>query len=264
MTRNAALLERAEVFYDTNVGGKLAGYVEGNDRVERAWRTIESWVRPTPRRVLEIGCAIGDICWRMSRVWPEADIVGLDVSGKSVEIATRLFEDPRITFVQGTVTATSLTGVFDTIVMLDVYEHIPRSDRPEVHQSLKRLLSDDGQVVMSFPTPQHLAWLRQSQPEEIQPVDEDVTPEVILALAEDTTTDVVLYQKVDVWHEGDYAHAVLRRQTWVPGGRPRPRPREGLTRQLQRYLSRGRPDRLRAERLKRVHERMGPDSYPGK
>src|SRR5687767_2028047 len=86
MTRNAALLERAEVFYDTNVGGKLAGYVEGNDRVERAWRTIESWVRPTPRRVLEIGCAIGDICWRMSRVWPEADIVGLDVSGKSVEI----------------------------------------------------------------------------------------------------------------------------------------------------------------------------------
>jgi SAM-dependent methyltransferase len=238
VTADAALLERAEIFYDTNVGGKLEGFVEGNDRVEAAWRTVESWVRHSPRRVLEIGCAVGDICWRMNRVWPGTDVVGLDVSGKSIEIATRLFAEPGITFVQGTVTAAPLSGSFDVIVMLDVYEHIPKGDRLAVHAALKRLLSDDGQIVLSFPTPQHLAWLREHQPDQIQPVDEDISPEVILTLAGETGTDVVLYQNVNVWHEGDYAHAVLRRQTGFPGARTRAPRRDGLAGRLQRYWSR--------------------------
>ena len=264
MTADAALLERAEAFYDANVIGKLEGFVEGNDRVDRAWRTLESWVHPAPRRILEVGCAVGDICWRMSRTWADADVVGLDVSGRSIEIATQLFAEPRLRFLQGTVTTAPLSGVFDLILMVDVYEHIPRVDRPAVHAALARLLGEDGQMFLSFPTREHLAWLREHHPDQIQPVDEDVDASVILALAGDTGTDVVLYQKVDVWHEGDYGHAVLRRRSWRPERPYRAPRRGGLAQRLQQYVGRRSAGPSRAERLTRVHERLGPDAYPGR
>ena len=48
MTADAALLSRAEAFYDAHVAGKLDGFVDGNDRVERAWRTLTGWAPPSP------------------------------------------------------------------------------------------------------------------------------------------------------------------------------------------------------------------------
>ena len=72
-------------FYDANISGKLEGFVEGNPRVERAWETIDNWASANPHRILEIGCGIGDICWRMSRRWTASQVEGLDISRKSKE-----------------------------------------------------------------------------------------------------------------------------------------------------------------------------------
>ena len=263
----AAILDRSEQFYDANVAGKLAGFVEGNDRVELAWQTLETWAPPNPARVLEVGCAIGDICWRMSRRWPDAEIVGVDISRKSIELAAQLFGGPSIRFVPGQLTTAAVTGPFDLVVMLDVYEHVPKPARAELHDALRRLLGDRGIVFLSFPTPEHLAWLREHRPEEIQPVDEDVDLPTIATLATDSKTDVALYKKVNVWHLGDYGHAVLRRETWKPHGKPqkpagKSQESVGFAQRLQRYWS-PRPNLTgtRAERLRRVRHRLGPDSY---
>src|SRR5439155_10736100 len=108
----------------------------------------------------------------------------------------------------------TFTDKFDLIVLMDVYEHIAVVDRLGLHQALKDLCNDHGRIVLSFPTPGYLAWLRQHQPDQIQPVDENISIETIAALASDTNTEVLLYQEVNVWHEGDYAHAVLGRRKW--------------------------------------------------
>ena len=253
-------------FYDANVTGKLDGFVDGNPRVERAWETVERWAASkNPRRVLELGCAIGDICWRMSRLWPEAEIVGLDVSPKSIEIANKLFGSPTLTFIEGTLTSAQFSNKFDLIIMLDVYEHIPASDRPALHAALSRLLSPNGQIILSFPTPEHLAWLREHHPEQIQPVDEDVSVPTILALASDTATEVALFQKVGVWYEGDYAHAVVsQRRPWT--GIDESSPSMSLGTKVRKFLALDAHSVLpaRAERLARVRERLGAACYPAK
>jgi len=255
MTHAPALLETAKAFYDSKVWAKLDGFIEGNPRVDLAWDRVQRWASPSPRRVLETGCGSGDVCWRMARAWPKSTVVGLDLSSKTIEVATKLFGGPQVRFVHGAVTSTDVWGTFDLIVMLDVYEHIPEADRWTLHSRLEQSLAEDGRIVLSFPTPEHLDWLREHHPEEIQPVDEDITPDVILALAKESRTSLALYQRVNVWHRGDYAHAVLTRQPWIPHAAPHARPAPG---RLQRYLWwRQSPDRSRAERRDMVRRRLG-------
>ncbi len=95
---------------------------------------------------------------------------------------------------------------------MDVYEHIAIEDRPGLHEALTDLLRDQSRIFLSFPTPRHQTWLRQYHPDQIQPVDEDVSIDTISALARDTRTEVVFYQEVGVWHDGDYAHGVLEKR----------------------------------------------------
>ena len=166
-------------YYDAHVQGKLRGFVEGNARVEWAWSTIDQSIVEPPAHVLEIGCGIGDLSWRMSRHWPRSRVVGLDVSQRSLELARALFADTRVEFCEGPLVKGRLTGHFDLIVLVDVYEHIAVSDRPALHDAIKTLRSQNGRIVLAFPTPRHLAWLRRHKPEEIQPVDEDITDDTM-------------------------------------------------------------------------------------
>jgi len=258
------ILNKSKTFYDAHVGRKLKDFVEGNERIKRAWSTIDQWAPPDVRRILEVGCGIGHICWRMTRRWPDADVVGLDISPESLRIARTLFPSSRLSFIEGPLVKGSLAGKFDLTVLMDVYEHIPVGDRSVLHEALAGLLNHTGRIVLSFPTPRHLAWLRHYQPDQIQPVDEDITIDTILALARDTGTEVWLYQEVGVWHEGDYAHAVLgRREAWVAGTKNY-QPGDGIRRRIRKLLL----DRVnpvvppRSQRHALVRQRLGSESYP--
>lgn len=260
-------LQEIKTYYDKHITGKLRGFVEGNLRVECAWQTIEKWMPKNPQRILEVGCGIGDICWRMTRRWSESEVVGLDISSKSLAIAQQLFNSPRLSFVEGTLGESVITGKFDLIVLMDVYEHIAVTDRPTLHQTLREVRSDQGRIILSFPTPRHLAWLRQHQPEQIQPVDENVNVATILALAEDTNTEILLYQEVDVWHEGDYAHVVLgKREGWVTAANSFLTNRRDIKRKIRQLLLNKTKPLVppRSRRLALVHERLGSEAYPNK
>lgn len=248
-------------YYDKHVASKLKGFVEVNARAERAWLTIEQWTQKNPQRILEVGCGIGDICWRMTRRWPESEVVGLDVSPKSLEIARKLFGSSRLSFVEGPLIKGKVIGKFDLIVLMDVYEHIAVADRSALHEALRELRSDGGRIVLAFPTPSKQANLRQCHPDQIQPVDEDIDLATILALAGDIKAEVLLYQEVNVWHEGDYAHAVLGKHNgWNPAANNR-----GIKAKLrQRLLGKAKPHLpSRSQRLALVHQRLGIKSYPG-
>jgi len=260
--------QEIKAYYDEHVTGKLTGFVEGNERVERAWLTVAQWAPANPRRILEIGCGIGDICWRMTRQWPGAEVTGMDISPKSLEIAHKLFTSPRLSFCEGTLTKEKIAGQFDLVVLIDVYEHIAAGERPELHRALKEIQSEAGRVVLSFPTPRHLAWLKAHQPDQIQPVDEDISLSTISKLAEATRNEVLLYQELGVWHQGDYAHAVLgRREGWDAVGNS---PGRSLKRRILhriRQLVSGRSEPLipsRSQRLARVREQLGSEYYLGR
>lgn len=246
-------------YYDVHVKDKIRNFIDGNERVERAWLTIEEWAPGAPQRVLEIGCGIGDICWRMSRRWPEAQVIGVDISSGSLEIARQLFGSPGLSFMEGPVAKGYPSGSFDLVVLMDVYEHIALFDRSALHEALRELRGGAGRLILSFPTPRHLLWLRQQHPEQIQPVDEDVTPDTVMTLARDTRTELMLYQEVGVWHQGDYAHAVLGEHGgWKPVSRPDAR-RGRLSERIVSVLRKDHAQPLvppRAQRLALVRKRL--------
>lgn len=198
-------------FYDRHAHELLEGFVAGNPRVDAAWETIRLWGPRAPSYIAEIGCGIGDICARMSENWPTASIVGVDISPRAIDLARRLFGSDRIRFHESRADELTVEGTFDLIAMIDTYEHIASPERDRLHESLRQMLSETGRIILSFPTPRHLEWLRMNAPDQIQPVDEDIDLGVVDRIAIETGTEVLLYKEISVWHEGDYAHAVLGR-----------------------------------------------------
>jgi 2-polyprenyl-3-methyl-5-hydroxy-6-metoxy-1,4-benzoquinol methylase len=214
---SARSLADIRAYYGSQVDRQLDDFIEGNPRIECAWSTLGRLAPTDPERILEIGCGIGSISWRMSQRWPRAEVVALDVSPELLRIGQALFASPRIRFVEGPLRTGLVEGYFDVVVLMDVYEHIARDDRREFHQALAGLLRDQAQVFLSAPTPRHLRWLRANFPHEIQPVDEDVTVETLLEFASTTGTNLCFYKEVDVWHRGDYLHAAfVRGPRWLP------------------------------------------------
>lgn len=202
-----------ESYYDDRVEGKLRDFTDFNPRIEAAVETLAEWAPLNPRRVLEIGCGIGATSWRMARAWPKAEVIGSDISPISVDVARTCFQLPNLTYRVGRIEEGSLDGVFDLIVMMDVYEHVALQDRARLHRAIKSMLSDESRIVFSVPTPLLQQTMRVSSPQDLQPVDEDVTMGHIVQLAADTDTHVLYFRELGVWQYGDYAHFVLGRYT---------------------------------------------------
>lgn len=204
-------LESVQAYYDERVDGKIRDFTHANPRIEAAIQLVAEWAPPTPKRVLEIGCGIGATSWRMARAWPEAEVIGTDVSSISIEVAKTCFQLPNLSYRAGLVKEGALVGRFDLVVLMDTYEHIALSDRATLHAALKSLLSDDARLILTVPTPSVLNLARETNPSELQPVDEDVTPSDIVVLAKETNNQLLYYREIGIWRYGDYAHVVLGR-----------------------------------------------------
>jgi len=255
-------------FYDSQTRRKLRDFIDGNDRVEAAWLMLTEWL-PTPcNSVLEVGCGIGFVSWRIASIIPHAKVLGLDVSPKSVEIATRLFKRPNLTFKEQLLLPGSLGERFDCVLLMDVYEHIEPAARGNLHAAVGEVLSDTGRVVLSFPSPWMLAWQRLHQPEEIQPIDEQITWREIGRFAADIGREVLCLKSVNVWHVGDYCHAVLGRIEFpTPLPRARSSSRSLKARVYNRVLSKvtrdsDRSRSSRRERLAMVRQAFGAKYDP--
>ncbi|MBV5327764.1 MAG: class I SAM-dependent methyltransferase [Chlorobium sp.] len=97
------------------------------------------------RSVMDFGCGIGGTTLMLSRAFPSARVVGVDISEVSIEEARR--KNDKIEFgcisdevFMGTV------GSFDLIYVANVFHHIPLSERTRVVGTLKSLLSPGGKI----------------------------------------------------------------------------------------------------------------------
>jgi SAM-dependent methyltransferase len=204
-------LETVRAYYDERIDEKIHDFTHINPRIEAAVQLIAEWAPPKPVRILEIGCGIGATSWRMARAWPEAEVVGADVSSASIEVAKTCFRLPNLSYRDILITEGVLGGEFDLVLLMDTYEHIALNDRRTLHEAIKSFLSEEARLVLTIPTPVALDYARSTNPSDLQPVDENVTPTDILVLAKETDTQLLYYREVGIWQYGDYAHLVLGR-----------------------------------------------------
>lgn len=198
-------------YYNEHTKFKLNDYIKANPRIIEAWKTLTKNMPMQPKRILEVGCGMGSICAKMNKKWPNAKITGVDISTESIALATKLFANEQLSFIQSLLSEDLFDEQFDLIIFMDVYEHIAVEDRPTVHASLKKLLKNKGRIFLSVPTPHNLKWCLVHKPETMQPVDEHISFDVIGKLAQGTDTEVQLYQTKDIWNVGDYTHVVLEK-----------------------------------------------------
>jgi len=84
-------------------------------------------------RLLEYGCGIGRNMPFLQQAFPDALVIGSDISAASLELARH--ENPDIQFIHEDETASSI-GKFDLILVAGVYHHIPINQRQDVTRIL--------------------------------------------------------------------------------------------------------------------------------
>lgn len=238
-------------FYDAQADLNIRRFVRGDARIDAAWRTVEAFAPSSPHSVLDLGCGIGEICWRAARKWPEASITGLDLSPRSISIGRKLFAEGQGGFANISFDVVeNLDGIDvpcqDLILLIDVIEHIAEEDLPALQDLIRRIAKRETRLIATFPTPEFLKWLRKHRPDEIQPVDRDVHPTELDELARRLGWSLLSYERMSVWRAGDYAHAVLGHHGLTGEFLTRKRPR----------LTRLRDDLQRLSRARLVRQRL--------
>jgi 2-polyprenyl-6-hydroxyphenyl methylase / 3-demethylubiquinone-9 3-methyltransferase len=146
---------------------------------------------PSPVKILDMGCGAGFLTHDMAKLGHE--VVGIDLSEESLQVAEKLDETGRIKYLQADVTKIPFPEAsFDVVCAMDLLEHI---ENPKaVVQEAARLLKPDGlfffhtfnRTILSWlvvikgvewcikNTPSHMHVLRLFiKPEELQEMCED-------------------------------------------------------------------------------------------
>jgi len=222
-------------YYD-EFGKRMVGdYVYSNNRVTRAIERIAEFVSPNTRRLLDVGCGIGISSAELARRHPQVEILAVDISPQNVRVAKSLFDRPHLSFEVSTLVDGTVQGVFDLIALVDVYEHIPRDTRPSFHKELGRLLSVNGTVVVTVPSPLLQRHMTEHEPAKLQIVDEVVDDACARQLACDLRAVILTFVYVSINRTNDYLHIVLQRNP--PYDFITPARKSGLHRLARRALS---------------------------
>jgi SAM-dependent methyltransferase len=98
--------------------------------------------------VLEVGCGNGN--FTVFLVQQCQQVTGIDLKQEYTDLAKkRLGKQSKVTIIQGDITKFQTENIFDTIVMLDVLEHIEND--VAVLQQLNKLLIPGGKLIIKVP-----------------------------------------------------------------------------------------------------------------
>ena len=111
-------------------------------------RQILACASGAPARILEVGCGEGAVTELLARLYPRAEILGIDITGR----VGRLYRGPRdrVRFLQVTVQdlAEEQAGVFDLVIISDVIHHVPQAMRNDLLGAVWRTLMPGGVLIL--------------------------------------------------------------------------------------------------------------------
>jgi SAM-dependent methyltransferase len=125
-----------------------ARFLEGTNAFDVA---VESVVEAQPRRLLEVGCGMGQFAAAVAER-TDAEVVATDLSPRMVEVASSRGLDARVANVEALPFA---DAEFDCAAANWMLYHVPDVDR--ALGELRRVLGDDGTLVATTIGAEHMA-----------------------------------------------------------------------------------------------------------
>lgn len=197
-------------FYNQFDKKLIKDYVLGNKRIVNAIKILGQFIPNNSKNILDIGCGLGWSSHEFSKAFPNTNVLAVDLSPVLIETASKLFDSQEnLRFEANDLTQKLPDNVYNAIVMIDVYEHIPFSERAAFHKSIKSILSNNGRLILACPSKYHQSYLRNTNPLGLQPVDEDVDFEAIKIIANDIGGEVIFFEYQNIWRNYDYLYAVI-------------------------------------------------------
>lgn len=124
-------VDRARLVAQTRL---FRGYIEKN---------AKQFVGENIKSILDLGCGEGQITQVLARLYPTAQVVGIDRDEKAIEAAQRAAKDiPNIKFEVGDVLKELPAGPFDLVYESIVLQHVPGT--PKVLNAIYNVLKPGG------------------------------------------------------------------------------------------------------------------------
>jgi 2-polyprenyl-3-methyl-5-hydroxy-6-metoxy-1,4-benzoquinol methylase len=174
-----------------------------NYRIEAAKKLVRRFV-PKNSKVLEVGCGNGLITAELCKV--AKSVTATDLSAVAMENCRRYVKGAKnLTYYIGNVAHPKFSQNFkdyDAIVLCDVLEHIPPSERGNLFAFIWLALKPNGSVILTWPNPE-------AQKTNPQVVEEAVD---LIEICKVSNLQPYYFSYVDVDSTNHYIHCVLRKQ----------------------------------------------------
>ncbi|TYB65371.1 class I SAM-dependent methyltransferase [Nonomuraea sp. PA05] len=129
-----------------------------DDYEQHKYRSTLKHVPPRPyRRIIEVGCAEGVFTHALAAAFPDAEITGMDVSGRALARARERVQekDGRVRFVQADLLTHPAEPGFDLAFCSETLYYLGRHERLQrASAQLSALLKPDGVLVAVHPWPE--------------------------------------------------------------------------------------------------------------
>jgi len=137
-------------------GGYQYRAITQGGRVQRYWHTgklrlLDALLAAEPpRNVLDLGCGSGVQANHLASLG--ARVLGVDANAAATTFATAQFPRANLAFVTGLVDELDLEPAsFDTVVIMEVLEHLHSGQVGALLPSVRRLMSPGGRLVLTTP-----------------------------------------------------------------------------------------------------------------
>ncbi|PHR49825.1 MAG: methyltransferase [Fluviicola sp.] len=166
--------------------------------------------------VLELGCGIGTFTSLIIPYLNQGEILALDISDKSIDIAKQTYPSPNTEFIATDATTFDFKGkTFDVIVLPDVLEHIPIELHNDLFKKLESVLNQNGFIFIHIPNPYFLEWCVTHRPQDLQVIDQPIKTDILVENTYKNNLFIEELKSYSIWvKDKDYQYIVLRKNNY--------------------------------------------------
>ncbi len=184
-----------------------------NERLISLYRRMKNLGLKSDSKILELGCGVGAFTRILVKTVKTGKIEAVDLSPKSIEAAKKHVKSAQADFrVADVVKYKPQASGFQFITLMDVIEHIPLDNHPELFQSIASYCDDSTRILINIPNPYYLDHLIKNDCDDMQIIDQPVWFAGMVKNLDESGLEITFFEKYSIWNLEDYDFFVIRKK----------------------------------------------------